>query len=166
MCGIAGCLSLDADRPAPGLDVLTRMAASLHHRGPDEQGVWRDRRVGLAHARLSIIDLSTGQQPMSTADDQAVVCFNGEIFNYVELREELERLGRPFRTRSDTEVLLQAWLADAGTGDLLMCHPALSSPAGDPIGRQRTREFAVLSDNRFPIWIEANGLTVSRLLSV
>ena len=111
MCGIAGCLSLDADRPAPGLDVLTRMAASLHHRGPDEQGVWRDRRVGLAHARLSIIDLSTGQQPMSTADGQAVVCFNGEIFNYVELREELERLGRPFRTRSDTEVLLQAWLA-------------------------------------------------------
>ena len=62
--------------------------------------------------------------------------------------------------------LLQAWLADADSGDLLMCHPALSSPVGDPIGRQRTREFAVLSDDRFPTWIDANGLTVSRLLSV
>ncbi|HNC50610.1 MAG TPA: ChbG/HpnK family deacetylase [Accumulibacter sp.] len=62
--------------------------------------------------------------------------------------------------------LLQAWFADAGSGDLLMCHPAVSAPAGDPIGRQRMREFAVLSDKHFPTWIDASGLTVSRLLSV
>ncbi len=111
MCGIAGSYTLEEGAAPPSLEVLTRMAASLHHRGPDEQGLYRDSRVGLAHARLSIIDLSTGQQPMLSADEQAVICFNGEIFNYVELREELEREGRPFRTRSDTEVLLQAWLA-------------------------------------------------------
>ena len=111
MCGIAGCLNLEDGLPPPGLEALTRMAGALYHRGPDEQGVYRDSRVGLAHARLSIIDLSTGQQPMTSADEQAVVCFNGEIFNYVELREELVREGRPFRTKSDTEVLLQAWLA-------------------------------------------------------
>ena len=111
MCGIAGCFTLAEGDGPPSLEVLTRMAASLHHRGPDEQGVYRDARVGLAHARLSIIDLSTGQQPMLSADEQAVICFNGEIFNYVELREELRAEGRPFRTKSDTEVLLQAWLA-------------------------------------------------------
>lgn len=111
MCGIAGCFTVEEGDPPPSLEVLTRMAASLHHRGPDEQGIYRDSRVGLAHARLSIIDLSTGQQPMLSADEQAVICFNGEIFNYVELREELKAEGRPFRTKSDTEVLLQAWLA-------------------------------------------------------
>jgi len=73
--------------------------------------VYRDAHAGLAHARLSIIDLSTGQQPMRNADGTVWVTFNGEIFNYVELREDLERLGHRFRTRSDTEVLLNAWEA-------------------------------------------------------
>ncbi len=111
MCGIAGAVALD-ERPGPvPLAVLARMAGALRHRGPDEMGAYRDARAGLAHARLSIIDLSTGQQPLSNTDGTRWIVFNGEIFNYVELRAELESLGHRFRTRSDTEVLLHAWEA-------------------------------------------------------
>ncbi len=79
------------------------------HRGPDELGIYLDDRAGLAHARLSIIDLASGQQPMSNPDGTLWLSFNGEIFNYLELREELIALGHRFRTRSDTEVILHAW---------------------------------------------------------
>jgi len=82
------------------------MAAMLRHRGPDGYGLYRDDRVGLAHARLSIIDLSGGAQPIHNEDKSIWVTFNGEIFNYLELRAELERLGHRFYTRSDTEVLV------------------------------------------------------------
>lgn len=110
MCGIAGMVRLgDGAREPPSLQQLVRMAGALRHRGPDEFGVYRDQHAGLAHARLSIIDLSTGQQPMSNEDGSWWVVFNGEIFNYVELREELLRAGHVFRTRSDTEVILHAW---------------------------------------------------------
>ena len=111
MCGIAGCFVTDSESPPPSLDQLKAMAAALHHRGPDECGVYRDRRVGLAHARLSIIDLATGQQPLSNEDESLWIVLNGEIFNYVELREELLALGHRFRTRSDTEVVVHAWEA-------------------------------------------------------
>jgi asparagine synthase (glutamine-hydrolysing) len=84
------------------------MAAALHHRGPDGAGVYRDPHCGLAHTRLSIIDLAGGAQPMCDVDGQAYVVFNGEIFNYVELRSELVALGYAFETRSDTEVVVQA----------------------------------------------------------
>lgn len=87
------------------------MAGALSHRGPDEYGIYRDDRAGLAHARLSIVDLLTGQQPMGDGSDTQWIVFNGEIFNYVELREELIALGHHFRTQSDTEVILQAWRA-------------------------------------------------------
>ena len=80
------------------------MASSLSHRGPDEHGLYRDKRAGLAHARLSIVDLSSGQQPLSDTDGKTWIVFNGEIFNYLELREELEDLGHRFRTQSDTEI--------------------------------------------------------------
>jgi asparagine synthase (glutamine-hydrolysing) len=83
----------------------------LRHRGPDEFGLYRDARAGLAHARLSIVDLSTGQQPLANEDETLWVVFNGEIFNYVELREELLALGHHFRTRSDTEVIVHAYEA-------------------------------------------------------
>ncbi len=86
-----------------------RMIGAMSHRGPDEYGAWRDASVFLGHARLSIIDLSTGQQPLGTADDKLWVSFNGEIFNYIELREELAAKGHVFRTQSDTEVLLAAY---------------------------------------------------------
>jgi asparagine synthase (glutamine-hydrolysing) len=111
MCGLAGIYTLrDAARP-PELDELRRMAGALRHRGPDEFGIYRDARAGLAHARLSIIDLSTGQQPLANEDDTLWVVFNGEIFNYVELRAELVALGHVFRTQSDTEVIVHAWEA-------------------------------------------------------
>ncbi len=109
MCGIAGSITLRDGRPSPSRELLLRMAGALRHRGPDEFGVYRSRRAGLAHARLSIIDVASGQQPMANEDDTLWVVFNGEIFNYVELREELLALGHRFRTRSDTEVILHAF---------------------------------------------------------
>jgi asparagine synthase (glutamine-hydrolysing) len=111
MCGIAGIVNLKGSGEAPERDSLLRMASALHHRGPDEFGVYRDRHAGLAHARLSIIDLATGQQPLANAAGTLWIVFNGEIFNYVELRTDLELEGRQFRTRSDTEVIVQAYEA-------------------------------------------------------
>ncbi len=111
MCGIAGIVGLSAGAASPSREALARMASTLIHRGPDEFGVYRDDRAGLAHARLSIIDISTGQQPMADEGDTAWIVFNGEIFNYVELREELVALGHHFRTRSDTEVIIHAYRA-------------------------------------------------------
>jgi asparagine synthase (glutamine-hydrolysing) len=111
MCGIAGIVALGAAAAAPAREALIRMAGALIHRGPDELGVYRDERAGLAHARLSIIDLATGQQPLGDESERTWIVFNGEIYNYVELREELLALGYRFRTRSDTEVIVQAYRA-------------------------------------------------------
>jgi asparagine synthase (glutamine-hydrolysing) len=116
MCGIAGVVSLRPGLPPVAIDVLARMAGSLAHRGPDEFGIYRDGTAGLAHARLSIIDVATGQQPLANECESLWVSFNGEIFNYVELRDDLEKRGHRFRTRSDTEVIVHAyeeWGADA-----------------------------------------------------
>ncbi|MEO6420198.1 MAG: asparagine synthase (glutamine-hydrolyzing), partial [Polyangiaceae bacterium] len=111
MCGIAGVVALGHRAAAPDLECLSRMVGSLRHRGPDELGVYRDRRAGLAHARLSIIDVSAGQQPLSNEDGTLWISFNGEIFNYIELRADLIALGHVFRTRSDTEVIVHAYEA-------------------------------------------------------
>lgn len=109
MCGIAGILNLRDGLAPPEPEALAAMIGALRHRGPDEFGVLRDRHAGLAHARLSIIDLATGQQPMANEDGTLWLVFNGEIFNYVELRAELIGRGHRFATRSDTEVILHAW---------------------------------------------------------
>ena len=111
MCGIAGIVALSANAPSPSRRALLRMAGALAHRGPDERGLYRDQRAGLAHARLSIIDIAGGQQPLSDPGGPAWIVFNGEIFNYVELREQLISLGHRFRTRSDTEVVIHAYRA-------------------------------------------------------
>jgi asparagine synthase (glutamine-hydrolysing) len=111
MCGIAGILSLRDGIEPPSLERLSLMVGAMQHRGPDGCGAYRDSRVGLGHARLSIIDLVTGQQPLSNEDGTLWIVFNGEIFNYLELRAELETLGHRFRTRSDTEVIVHAWEA-------------------------------------------------------
>lgn len=111
MCGIAGIVSLKEGLPPPNPAALERMACALHHRGPDELGIYCDDRAGLAHARLSIIDLSSGQQPLGDLAEKTFIVFNGEIFNYVELRAELEAKGRRFKTKSDTEVIIAAWEA-------------------------------------------------------
>ena len=107
MCGIAGLLKFDGSQADPSQ--LKRMIATLHHRGPDANGIHVSGGAGLAHARLSIIDLQSGGQPMSTADGCLWITFNGEIFNYIELREELLGKGHRFATRSDTEVILNAY---------------------------------------------------------
>jgi len=111
MCGIAGIVSLRDGLEPSGIGQLGSMVAALRHRGPDEAGAYRDERAGLGHARLSIIDLVTGQQPLSNEDGTLWIVFNGEIFNYLELRDELLGLGHRFRTRSDTEVIVHAYEA-------------------------------------------------------
>jgi asparagine synthase (glutamine-hydrolysing) len=93
----------------PGLMLLRRMISAIAHRGPDAQGFFLDERAGLAHARLSIIDLASGQQPMANADQTVFLSFNGEIFNYLELRQELIARGHQFATQSDTEVILHLY---------------------------------------------------------
>ncbi len=129
MCGIAGLLQRDRRPVDP--DVLVRMTRSLVHRGPDEEGYFLNRpdaagcyagvplrglarrggdgHVGLGHRRLSIIDLKTGQQPLSNEDGTIWITFNGEIYNFAELRRELEAKGHSFRTNSDTEMIVHAW---------------------------------------------------------
>ena len=103
MCGVAGLFNVAGDLPPPDRALALRMAGMLRHRGPDGGGLYRDRHVALAHSRLSIIDLGGGWQPMADADEQVWVCANNEIFNYLELRDELRARGRRFRTQSDTE---------------------------------------------------------------
>jgi asparagine synthase (glutamine-hydrolysing) len=111
MCGVAGIVSLSSAAAPPPREALMRMVGALAHRGPDERGLYRDERAGLAHARLSIIDISSGQQPLADTSGSTWIVFNGEIFNYVELREKLIVLGYRFRTRSDTEVVVNAYRA-------------------------------------------------------
>lgn len=108
MCGIAGIFNLNGEPVSPVL--LRKMTDAIAHRGPDGEGFYTDSFIGLGHRRLAIIDLSpAGHQPMTTADNQYVICYNGEVYNFQELRIELEALGHQFRTRTDTEVVLHAY---------------------------------------------------------
>lgn len=109
MCGLAGILATAASARAPTRAELLRMAFAMRHRGPDELGVFHEGRVGLAHARLSVIDVAGGRQPMPAPDGAAWIVYNGEAFDHVELRAALEARGHAFRTASDTEVVLAAW---------------------------------------------------------
>lgn len=108
MCGLAGILDV-AGRRSPQRAELRSMISTLHHRGPDGYGYYVDTRCGLAHARLSIIDIAGGDQPIHNQNRDVWVVFNGEIFNYIELRADLERLGHRFYTRSDTEVIVHLY---------------------------------------------------------
>src|SRR5688572_2757324 len=109
MCGIAGRVNYRSGAPVSA-ELLVRMCDLIAHRGPDADGVWTDSYVGLGHRRLAIIDLSPGgRQPMTSADGRLVITFNGEIYNFLELRRELENRGHAFRSRSDTEVMLGAY---------------------------------------------------------
>jgi asparagine synthase (glutamine-hydrolysing) len=108
MCGIAGIVQAEGRAPVERA-TLQAMAGVLRHRGPDGWGLYRDPHVGLAHARLAIVDIAGGDQPLGNHDGTVWVSFNGEVFNHVELRGELAARGHRFRTRSDTEVIVQAY---------------------------------------------------------
>ena len=140
MCGIVGFLrtrpSATADHP-----LLQRMIDAVAHRGPDGQGLYLGEGAGLGHARLSIIGLAAGRQPMANADGTLHVTFNGEIFNYVELREDLIRRGRRFRTDSDTEVILHLY-EEMGTD----CVKAMNGDFAFAIWDERRRRLMLARD--------------------
>ena len=108
MCGITGLYHLATPKPVDPARI-ERMCAAMAHRGPDGQGVWTAPGVGLGHLRLSIIDIAGSPQPMASSDGRAMLVFNGEIYNYRELREELRGFGAEFHTDGDSEVILAAW---------------------------------------------------------
>ncbi len=108
MCGIAGIIDIQSRRVIDR-NLVSRMNDIQAHRGPDEDGLYFEPGVALAHRRLSIIDLSAGQQPLFNEDESVVVVYNGEIYNFRELAEELTECGHRFRTHSDTEVIVHAW---------------------------------------------------------
>ena len=105
MCGIAGIVNC-VDGPPPGAPEVARLLGPLRHRGPDQFGIYTDGRVGLGNARLSIVDLAHGQQPIGNEDGTLWIVYNGEVFNHLELRAELESRGHRFETRTDTEVIV------------------------------------------------------------
>ncbi len=108
MCGICGQYNFATQRPVSPA-AIRAMAASIAHRGPDDEGYFFSGGLGFGFRRLSIIDLSGGHQPMSDQDESVWVVFNGEIYNFPELRKELEGAGHVFRTRSDTEVIVHGY---------------------------------------------------------
>ena len=107
MCGICGIFDLTG-KPI-NRETLTQMNSVIRHRGPDGDGELVDGEVGLAHRRLSIIDLKGGAQPIGNEDGNVQIVFNGEIYNFIELREQLQKAGHTFRTQSDTEVIVHAY---------------------------------------------------------
>src|SRR6266571_153098 len=108
MCGIAGVVYDDRSRVVDR-DEVKRMSDTLTHRGPDDEGFFVDRNVGLGMRRLNVIDLVTGHQPISNEDGSIWIVFNGEIYNYPELRKELEKKGHRFSTNTDTETVVHAY---------------------------------------------------------
>lgn len=107
MCGICGELRLDGT--APQKDLLLRMCATMRHRGPDDEGIYIGKNIGLGHRRLSIIDLSTGHQPLSNEDGSIWIVFNGEIYNFLEIRPNLISQGHRFKTKTDTETIIHLY---------------------------------------------------------
>jgi len=109
MCGIAGIFNLNGEPVSP--NILKKMSNSIVHRGPDGEGFYTEGNIGLGHRRLAIIDLSlAGHQPMISKNNQVVLSYNGEVYNFQELRVELESLGHQFHSRTDSEVVLNAWV--------------------------------------------------------
>jgi asparagine synthase (glutamine-hydrolysing) len=139
MCGIAGVIV--ESREVSGREIAARMVATLNHRGPDSSAVYSHECASLAHARLSIIDLEGGAQPMSNEDGTLWITFNGEIFNYIELREILLERGHKFATQSDTEVILHLF-EDEGEE----CVHRLNGQWAFAIWNQRSRKLFLSRD--------------------
>ena len=140
MCGIAGILNLDASRLAPA-DVLDRMLQSILHRGPDDDGRLVDGELAMGMRRLSIIDLADGKQPIYDESGRYAVVFNGEIYNYRELREQLISRGHTLKTHSDTEVIVHLY-EEFGKG----CLEHLRGMFGFAVWDNRTRELFIARD--------------------
>jgi asparagine synthase (glutamine-hydrolysing) len=181
MCGIAGIVNLSAALPPPSRELVRSMVRAIRHRGPDEFGLYRDGRAALGHARLSIVDLASGQQPMANEDDTRWLVFNGEVFNFVELRSELEDAGHVFRTHSDTEVIIHAWeqwgieafarfngqwaiaLWDTGSEELVLCRdrvgvrPLFVHEGGGRV-RFASEVKAIFADPEVPRELDVRGL--------
>ncbi len=143
MCGFVALFN--RDRGPVELPVLERMGNALRHRGPDGEGHHLDREVGLYHQRLAVIDIAGGDQPMSDPSGQYTVVFNGEIYNYVELRDLLEARGVRFRTRSDTEVLLWLYILEGEA-----CVERLNGMFAFVVV-DRTRQVAVMARDPFGV---------------
>src|SRR5215467_15675992 len=108
MCGICGQFNFTTGEPVDSL-TIRRMTRAIAHRGPDDEGYFVSGSVGLGFRRLSIIDLAGGHQPMSDAEETVWIIFNGEIYNFQELRQDLESRGHRFRTKSDTEAIIHGY---------------------------------------------------------
>ena len=108
MCGVVGIAAVK-DRAVPERERLSRMVSAIRHRGPDDEGYFVAPGIGLGHARLSIIDVKGGKQPIHNEDQSIWICYNGEVFNYIELREDLEKRGHSFYTSTDTEVIVHLY---------------------------------------------------------
>jgi asparagine synthase (glutamine-hydrolysing) len=166
MCGVVG-LFHPLDPTIPDEAAVRRMAAAIAHRGPDGDGFHVEPHMALGHRRLAIVDLAGGAQPMATQDARVTVSFNGEIYNHLELRAELEKQGHRFRTRSDTESILHGWrqwgpgvverlvgqfafaLYDRDRGELFL--------ARDPLG-EKPMHLAWLPDGRLAFASEISAL--------
>ncbi|NBS15287.1 MAG: asparagine synthase (glutamine-hydrolyzing), partial [Verrucomicrobia bacterium] len=140
MCGIAG-FTTHRHQPEKPEMALADMTRALSHRGPDAEGAYSDPAIRLGHRRLSILDLAGGAQPMSSPDGRWHIVFNGEIYNYVELRRDLETRGIVFQTQSDTEVLLQAWAEDGPD-----CLPRLNGMFAFAIWDAREKRLTLARD--------------------
>ncbi|MBP7148520.1 MAG: asparagine synthase (glutamine-hydrolyzing) [Acidobacteria bacterium] len=153
MCGIAGIVERGG-RPARR-DELARMIGAVAHRGPDGFGLWLGRGAAFAHARLAIIDLATGTQPLANEDNSVWITYNGEVYNYVELRAELEAAGHRFRTKSDTEVVVHAY---EEWGDRFAEH--LNGNFGLALWDERQKRLVLARDRlgiRPVYWAERDG---------
>jgi asparagine synthase (glutamine-hydrolysing) len=172
MCGVAGIFHLTVPKPVDPARVRA-MADVLAHRGPDGSGVWTAPGVGFGHRRLSIIDLAGGAQPMLTPDGQVAVTYNGEIYNFKDVRAELETSGHIFETDSDTEVILAGW-RHWGPGCLSRFHGmfafALFDAGSQTLFLARDRlgvkplHYAELSDGSLIFASELKGLLAHPLL--
>ncbi|MBU3952346.1 MAG: asparagine synthase (glutamine-hydrolyzing), partial [Proteobacteria bacterium] len=141
MCGIAGFIDFSSHAPDNARIRIKKMTAALAHRGPDDENFYVDEFAALGHRRLSIIDLSSGRQPMADAQDRFQIIFNGEIYNYREIREILIQKGYVFRTKSDTEVILNAY-AEWGEA----CLSKLNGMFAFAIWEKQTRQLFVARD--------------------
>ncbi|HVW69849.1 MAG TPA: asparagine synthase (glutamine-hydrolyzing) [Steroidobacteraceae bacterium] len=158
MCGIVGFVDFDGHSRSEALSRVTRMSDAILHRGPDGGGAFVDDHVALGHRRLAIVDVSSGQQPMAVLDGAVQIVFNGEIYNYLEIRAELEAKGYQFRTNCDTEVILVGFLE---WGEQIA--ERLNGMFAYAIWDSRTRQLALGRDRvgKKPLYVYRRGAVVA-----